>query len=105
MATAEIIQTMVERLVRGFAPLQILLFGSHARGTATDASDVDLLVVVARVEDRRALAVAMRRSLGDLPAGKDLLVATPEELRRTAPDSPSVLGHALREGILLHERA
>ncbi|HEX4046818.1 MAG TPA: nucleotidyltransferase domain-containing protein, partial [Elusimicrobiota bacterium] len=36
---------MVERIVRGFEPEQVILFGSYARGTETRDSDVDLLVV------------------------------------------------------------
>ena len=41
----ECIAMMTERIVRDFDPLQIILFGSHARGDADDQSDIDLLVV------------------------------------------------------------
>ena len=30
----ELISTMTERIVRDFHPMQIILFGSHARGEA-----------------------------------------------------------------------
>jgi len=41
----ERIEEMVRRIVRRFAPEKIILFGSHARGTAGPDSDVDLLIV------------------------------------------------------------
>jgi len=37
---------IVERIVRGFDPLKIILFGSRARGEAHPDSDVDLLVIL-----------------------------------------------------------
>jgi predicted nucleotidyltransferase len=40
------ISRMVKRIVRQFAPDQIILFGSQARGDAGPDSDVDLLVVM-----------------------------------------------------------
>jgi len=41
---------IVERIVRQFDPLRIILFGSWARGDARPDSDVDLLVVLPKVE-------------------------------------------------------
>ncbi len=37
------IAIMTERIVRDFDPLQIILFGSQARGDADRHSDIDLL--------------------------------------------------------------
>ena len=36
MTAEKCIEVMVQRIVRDFSPLQILLFGSHARGTANE---------------------------------------------------------------------
>ena len=46
----ELISTMTERIVRDFHPVQIILFGSHARGDAHPQSDVDLLVAFSELE-------------------------------------------------------
>ena len=35
-ASETFISTMVDRIVEAFQPAQIVLFGSHARGTATE---------------------------------------------------------------------
>jgi len=40
-----LVQRTVQRLIRAFAPERIVLFGSYAKGTSHDGSDVDLLVV------------------------------------------------------------
>jgi predicted nucleotidyltransferase len=40
------IDAMVRRIVQRFDPEKVILFGSHARGTAGPDSDVDLLVVM-----------------------------------------------------------
>ena len=39
------IQAVGERIGHDFRPERVILFGSHARGTATSDSDVDLLVI------------------------------------------------------------
>lgn len=46
MVTRADIQATCDDIVREFAPLQVILFGSYAYGTPTDDSDVDLLVVM-----------------------------------------------------------
>ena len=100
----ELISTMTERIVRAFNPVQIILFGSHARGDAHPQSDVDLLVVFSELADKRKTAVDIRRALADLPVAKDILVTTPEELARQHDWIGTILRTAQREGEILYER-
>jgi predicted nucleotidyltransferase len=104
MVTETLIATMVNRIVEQFHPVQVVLFGSQARRTATGASDVDLLVVLPEMPDKRRAAVEIRRALGDLPISKDIVVATPEEITRRGHLVGSVLRSALREGKVVYER-
>ena len=94
-----------DRVVHEFQPLRLILFGSRARGDARPDSDVDLLVVLAAVTDKRAKAVEIRRALRDLPVGKDIIVTTPEEIACRGDLVGSVLRPALREGRTIFERA
>ena len=103
--TAEtIISTMIDRIVSRFQPLRVILFGSHARGTATAWSDIDLLVVLPSVHDNREATVAIRQTLGDLPVSKDIVVTTPDEVVRRSRLVGTVLRAALREGKVVYER-
>jgi predicted nucleotidyltransferase len=96
---------MVERIVAQFHPLRIILFGSQARGDAGPDSDVDLLVVLPAVENKRNTTVAIRSSLRDMPVAKDIIVTTPDEITRRGHLVSSILRPALREGKVLYERS
>ena len=104
MTTEAVISDMVDRIVSRFDPSQVLLFGSQARGSASEWSDVDLLVVLADVPDKRQAAIEIRRSLGDLLVSKDIVVATPDEISRRGHVVGTVLHAAIREGRVLYER-
>ena len=95
---------MTGRIVRDFHPLRILLFGSHARGDARPDSDVDLLVVLPEVADKREAAIQIRRALREFPVCKDIIVTTPEEITRRGDLVGTVLRPALGEGAVLYER-
>ena len=104
MTSEAIISTMVDRIVGRFQPSRVVLFGSQARGTAKEWSDVDLLVVMDNVPNKRRVAVEIRRSLGDLPISKDIVIATPDEITRRGHVVGTVLRAALREGTIVYER-
>ncbi len=46
MVSMKEIQDVGQRIAFEFRPQRIILFGSHARGTAGEHSDVDLLVIM-----------------------------------------------------------
>ncbi len=99
------IAAMVERLVTRFAPEQIILFGSHARGTAAPGSDVDLLVIMPVAGSKREKRIEMRMALDDIVVPKDVLVTTPEEVARERDLVGSIIRPALREGRVLYARS
>ncbi len=100
----DFISMMTERIVRDFDPLQVILFGSQARGDAGRDSDVDLLVVFAELADtdKRQTAINIRVALADVPVPKDILVSTPEELQCHRTRIGSVLRYAQQEGKVLY---
>ena len=79
MVDADVLRRTIERLVEEFRPERVILFGSQARGTADDRSDVDLLVICRDPGDRRALMATMERCLRGLPIATEIVVLTPEE--------------------------
>lgn len=48
--TRAVIQKIVQRLVAGYAPEKIVLFGSYAYGQPDADSDIDLLIIKATKE-------------------------------------------------------
>lgn len=80
-----------------------LLFGSYARGTATERSDIDLIFVEdtsLRFLDRltRYQSILIDR----LSTSVDTLVYTSEEFERMKDNG--FVGRAVKEGIVLYER-
>ena len=106
MATLDdVLNIMTERIVSGFQPERVIVFGSYARGEAREDSDIDLLVVMPDGTDRRQTAVAILGALGGLGVAKDVVVTTPDEIARRGDLVGTVLRPALREGKVLYERA
>jgi len=54
MVRMEQIEALSQQIGREFHPERIVLFGSYAYGTATEESDVDLLVIVPPSRQRMA---------------------------------------------------
>ena len=100
----EWIAVMVERLVREFQPLQIILFGSRARGDARPDSDVDLLVVLPEIENKRNTMAAMLLALRGIPMPADVIPTTPDEIARRGHIVGTILRPALRDGTVLYQR-
>jgi hypothetical protein len=65
---------------------------------------VDLLVVVPHTDDKRALVAEIRRAVVHLPVAKDIIVATPDDVRRYGKIVGTVLYPALRDGKVLYDR-
>lgn len=103
-AAAEAVREAARRLAdREPSVVRVVLFGSLADGTATAASDADVMIELAdsdlRLLDRPPHYLDVFAHLG-LPV--DLFVYTTSELR--AADPPPVARNALRAGLTLFER-
>lgn len=99
----EKVERFVAQLVRRFEPEQVILFGSHADGSATADSDVDLLVVMAfegRGCDQAArIDCALER---DFPL--DLLVRRPEAVREALEQGDPFMKEIVEKGKVLYAR-
>ncbi len=73
------VRRLCKRIAEAYQPEKIILFGSHAYGTPTPESDVDLLVVMDYEEPPLGQSFKMKVELG-LVTPLDLLVRTPKEV-------------------------
>lgn len=95
-ATLEEMESSAQRLTRALAGRSdihfVLLFGSHARGTAGPSSDVDVALQASPEVDRLALARDLSRALDREVDVIDLEAA-----------GIPLLEEILRDGVLVHE--
>jgi predicted nucleotidyltransferase len=104
MVSEQTLAEVTKRLVNNFHPYKIILFGSQARGTADDRSDIDLLVISAVKGDRFALILDMYDSLQGMNLAKDIIVLTPDEFERDRQIPGTVARPAWMEGKILYEQ-
>ena len=105
MISDEVTNKIRQRLVDTFEPEKIILFGSQARGTADERSDVDILVICSFKGNRRHLMLEMDRALDDLDYAFDILILKPEEFLRDRRIPGTIGRYAQQEGRVLYAQS
>ena len=107
--TNEVLERMVEAIVREVDPEQIYLFGSYARGETGPDSDVDLLVVEREPFGPRRSRLdeinRVREAVSAFRVPKDILVFGVEEVAYWQDSINHVISKCFREGRLLYVRS
>jgi predicted nucleotidyltransferase len=102
MIDGKSIEDLGRGIAEGFHPERIILFGWHARGTAQDDSDVDLLVVMPFKGNAIHQSVAIIQRLNP-KFSLDILARTPEEIQRRLQWRDPFIEEILRQGEVLYE--
>jgi uncharacterized protein len=100
----EIIRRMVEKIKREYHPQKIILFGSYAWGKPTQESDIDLFIIKNTTASRIDRAVKVRTILDEENAQfpLDVLVYTPEEIKRRLEIEDDFVIEILEKGEILY---
>lgn len=96
------VDAIVARIVEAFAPQRIVLFGSRARGDHRFDSDLDLFVEMESDLRRPERATAIGELFGLRSWSMDVVVFTPEEVRRLRGTHGTLMDSIERDGITLH---
>ncbi len=99
------IDDVVNRLIDQYQPEKVILYGSCCKtGNREKGSDVDLLVV--KDTDRRLIdrLIEVESLLSDRTLPLDIMVYTPEEMRRLFSQGSPFIEEVLEKGRLLYMR-
>ncbi len=102
MTSLEMIKQFCDRVAREFRPQKIILFGSYAYGQPTEASDVDLLVIMPYRGSATRKSVAIRLKVR-APFPLDLLVCSPAKVRQRLRLDDWFMRDVIEKGRVLYE--
>ncbi|MDR2592175.1 MAG: nucleotidyltransferase domain-containing protein [Chitinispirillales bacterium] len=106
-----VVEEMTERL-KALKPYKVVLFGSYARGTATEDSDLDVMVVLDSnersrrfddfIERGKPVSAAVRELRKTIPM--DLIVYTLAEFEYLIHEKDFFVGEIMESGKVLYEK-
>ncbi len=99
------ISEIVNKIVSGYNPEKIILFGSYATENPSENSDLDLLVIKETDLPRPQRAVQVRRMIYGSMIPIDLIVYTPKEIDESKNNKFSFIYEVLNTGKTIYERA
>jgi predicted nucleotidyltransferase len=96
----KIISCIVEQTV----PEKIILFGSQAQGANTVNSDIDLLVLIKDVVNKRQTAQMLYKVLLPFKVAVDLIIDTPENYAKYKKEKSFIYYQIDKTGKTIYER-
>ena len=103
MTQAALLDHVTKAIVERFHPKRIVVFGSHARGDARPDSDLDLFIEMETARRPPDRAIEVSEVFGLRPWSMDIVVYTPEEVRRLRHVKGTLLSMIEKEGMVLYE--
>lgn len=92
------------RLLKQYDPEKVILFGSFARGSSDQFSDIDLIIIK---KTRRRFIDRIKDVLMIIKPNYaiDILVYTPEEFKKMLSQGNPFLEYVMKEGKVIYERS
>jgi len=104
----EVLNNIVEDIVKKVNPTKVILFGSTARGETNKDSDLDLLIIEKekfnKDRSRRKELKSIRQLLMKYKIPKDILLYDEEEVEYWKDSSNHIIARCLKEGKTLYEK-
>jgi predicted nucleotidyltransferase len=100
-----IVQKIVEEILKVAHPERVILFGSVAMGAMSSDSDVDLLVIEKGVSNAREQTAKIRSALRSFRVPVDVIVMPPERFEETKNVIGGIAYPANKYGKVIYEAA
>lgn len=104
MTKTALLEHVTRTIVERFRPKRIMVFGSHARGEASPDSDLDLFIEMDTSHRPPDRAIEVSEAFGLRSWPMDIVVYTPEEVRRLRNVNGTLLSIIEKEGRVLYEQ-
>lgn len=95
---------LINRIISLTSPEKIILFGSQAQGTNTANSDIDLLVLIEGVVNKRKIAQQLYKDLLPLKMAVDLIIDTPENYNKYKKEKSFIYYQIEKTGKVVYEK-
>jgi predicted nucleotidyltransferase len=102
-----VLKVIVRKLVSGYRPEKIILFGSYAHGNPRSGSDIDLLIIKNTRKRGRERRIDVRKIL-DTPLEfptVDPIVMTSSEMRERLELTDDFIETIMAKGRVIYDRA
>ena len=96
------IKSFVDRIADACDPKAIIIFGSVAKGTADENSDLDIMVILETDMTYYERTLAVRKAIGVTSIPVDILAFTPEEVNAAKGRRRSIITEALSTGKVVY---
>jgi predicted nucleotidyltransferase len=100
----DVIRDILQKLLNGYAPQKVILFGSYAYGTPRPGSDIDLLIIKETTDRFIDRCFNVRRILSD-PKRKvplEIFVVTPKEVSERLAVGDQFMAEIIEKGEVLY---
>ncbi len=104
MVNKENIKNVAINMAKAINAERVILFGSYARGNATEHSDVDLMIIAESDLPRFKRSRELYKLLRPHPFAMDIVVYTPLEIEKGKKTEVTFVSTVLKEGKILYDR-
>ena len=99
------VQKITDKIVKEYKLQKVVLFGSAAWGKIAPNSDLDFFIIKSSKKERRFRITEVERILEDRKFPLDILVYTPEEVKKRLSLDDFFVKRILKQGRVLYEKS
>lgn len=103
MFTDKEINQLIDRIAARIQPQKILVFGSYAKGTATNKSDLDIFIIKETELPKANRSDDLKTILSNFLIPVDVHIYTPEEVEEYGRENFSFVNSVLKSGKTVYE--